>query len=172
MKSKPQQIHGIMKSLKASFYFMALIAFSGCATDTPTVLNQPVGPARSQVGRHEGEGELVVYSAPELVDPADSAHPTHSSYTLYNRDGKILRRVDNRSGSFYQGPVAVSLPAGTYKVAGRATNNGLVIVPVVIEGGRTTILDLDGSTLPQSKPQPGDQWVRLPDGQVIGNRVN
>lgn len=161
-----------MKTLKAFFYFMALIAFSGCDTDAPMVLNQPVGPARLQVGRHEREGGLLVYSAPALVYPADSAHPTHTNYTIYDRDGKILRRVDNRSGSFYQAPVAVSLPTGTYKVKGRVTNYGLVIVPVVIESGRTTILDLDGSTLPQSKPQRDDPWARLPDGQVIGNRAN
>jgi len=86
-----------MKTRKASFYFMALIAFSGCATDAPIVLNQPVGPARSHVGRQGIEGGLVVYSAPELVDLADSAHPTHSSYTIYDQDGMILRRVDTHA---------------------------------------------------------------------------
>ena len=64
--------------------------------------------------------DLVVYSAPELVEPADSALPIHSNYTIYGRDGKILRHVDIRSGSFYKAPVAGSLPAGTAKLkAGR-----------------------------------------------------
>ena len=128
--------------------------------------------ASTPESRAEGQGKLMVYSALESVNLGDSNHPAHSSYTIYDRDGKILQHVNNRSGSFYRSLVAVSLPTGTYKVKGRATNNGWVMVSVVIEDGRTTILDLDGSTLPQRKPQRGDHWVRLPDGQVIGAKVN
>jgi hypothetical protein len=151
---------------------MLVVAFSGCAARAPLVVNQAVGPARSQASRREGEGVLVVYSALEVANAVDSSHPTHAGYAIFNPVGKILRRVDNRAGSFYQDPMPVGLPAGTYKVEARATNQGLVIVPVVIEGGRTTILDLDASILPQSEPQSDDQWVRLPDGQVIGVKAD
>jgi hypothetical protein len=82
-----------------------------------------------------------------------------------------MRRVDNRSGSFYQDPATISLPAGTYKVEGRATNSGVVLVPVIIEQNKTTVVDLEGSTLPQHRPTGAGQWIRLPNGQVVGARV-
>lgn len=161
-----------MKTLKTSLFLIVLGAFSGCTTRAPIVVNQAVGPARSHASWRKGEGVLVVYSALEVGNPLDSEHPAHTSYAIYNQDGKILRRVDNRAGSFYQDPAPVSLPAGTYKVEARATNKGLVVVAVVIQDNRTTIVDLDSSILPQSKSQPGDEWVRLPGGQVIGAKAN
>ncbi len=81
-----------------------------------------------------------------------------------------MRRVDNRSGSFYQTPMTVSLPPGEYIVKGRATNVGMVNVPVIVKENKTTIVDLEGATLPQHKPTGAGQWVRLPNGQVIGMR--
>jgi hypothetical protein len=81
-----------------------------------------------------------------------------------------MRLVDNLSGSFYQTPMTVSLPPGEYKVKARATNSGLVDVPVIVKENKTTIVDLDGTILPQHKPTGAGQWVRLPDGQVIGMR--
>jgi hypothetical protein len=151
--------------------FAALVAVVGCVAQTRTVLNQPVGPSRSQASRRTGEGELVVYTARELNDPVASRNPTHSPYTIYGQDDHVLQRVDNRTGSFYQDPVPVSLPAGKYKIEARATNAGTVDVPVVIEEGRTTVVDLDGATLPQDRPKSDDQWVRLPGGQIVGFRA-
>jgi hypothetical protein len=89
---------------------------------------------------------------------------------VYDTNGNIVRRVDNRSGSFYQSPMAVSLPAGEYKVRACATNPGLADVPVIVKENKTTIVDLDGATLPQRKPTGAGQWVRLPNGLVIGMR--
>jgi len=113
----------------------------------------------------------LVYTATEVNDQVDAYYPTHSSYAIYTTDGKLVRRVGNRSGSFYQDPVPVSLPQGTYKIKGRATNSGEVTVPVVIEEKKTTVVDLEGTNLPQRKPTGAGQWIRLPDGQVIGMRV-
>ncbi len=160
-----------MKALKTSLSLMALVALAGCATRPRIVVNQPVGPGAPHVSRRKGQGELVVYSALEVADPDDYYHPTHSGYTIFNGGGQVFREVDNRAGSFYQEPVTVSLPAGNYKVRARATNSGTVIVPVVIEDGQTTVVDLEGATLPQTRKRPGDQFVRLPDGQIIGTRA-
>jgi len=163
-----------MNTLKNSLFVITLIAFSGCATRAKLVLNQSVGPGRYHANRRRGvaPGELEVFSALEVINAVDSDHPTHTNYTIDDQGGKTLRRVDNRTGSFYQDPVVVSLPAGAYKVEARATNTGEVIVPVVIEAGKCTVIYLDGSNPPQSKAQPGDQWVRLPGGQIIGEKAN
>ena len=162
-----------MKTLKNSFCIILATAFAGCATRSTVVVKQPVGPdlAHARVNLNKGRGQLVVYSALELINTTDSYHPAHTGYVIYDSNGKLLRRVDNRSGSFYQTPVAVSLPAGEYKVEGRATNSGQVDVPVIIKENKTTTVDLEGTNLPQHKPTGAGQWVRLPDGQVIGMRV-
>jgi hypothetical protein len=153
-----------------SIVFAAVLA--GCATHSSVVVNQPIGPdlAPPRVNSTSGDGQLVVYSAGEVANPVDSDFPTHSGYEIDDADGKLLRRVDNRSGPFYQSPAAVSLPSGKYWVKARATNYGLVTVPVVIKENETTTLDLEASHFRQHKPTGAGQWVRLPTGEVIGMR--
>ena len=161
-----------MKTLKSSLCIFHATAFAGCATHTAVTVDQPVGPdlAQPRINLNNGAGRLLVYSALELVDQTESDHPTHSSYVIYDKTGHIVRRVDNRSGSFYQTPETVSLPPGEYKVKARATNSGMVEVPVIVKENKTTFVDLEGTHLPQRKPTGAGQWVRLPNGQVIGMR--
>ncbi len=163
-----------MKHMKNVFCIALLAAaFAGCATE-PSVVDQPVGPdlapPRINVNHKDNHGSLVVYSALEAVNPADSDFPTHAGYTIYDENGKLLQRVDNRSGAFDQSAAAVSLPPGEYKVKAPVTNHGMVTVSVIIKEGETTILDLDKSHFPQHKPTGAGQWVRLPSGEVIGMR--
>lgn len=148
---------------------LGLGCLTGCLTTAPLVLEQPVGPGPASLGSGSGQGDLVVYSALE-VNMADADHPTHASYTILTADEQPLKKVDNRTGSFYEDPVVVALPAGKYRIKARATNAGWVDLPVVIEASRTTVVDLDGATLPQHPRRNDDQWVRLPDGQVIGSK--
>jgi hypothetical protein len=135
-------------------------------------VNDTVGPnlAAPRINLSQGNGQLVVYSALEDVDPGSSRFPTHAAYNIYDADGKLVRHVDNRSGSFYENPATVPLPAGKYQVKARATNHGVVSVPVAIVEGETTTLDLDASHFNQHKPTGAGQWVRLPSGEVIGMR--
>jgi len=149
-------------------------ALAGCATRPEIVMKQTVGPdlAQPRVAIQRGQGRLVVYSALEVADPVTAYFPTHSGYSVYDSAGKLVRRVDNRGGSFYQDPASVALPAGSYKVEGRATNAGVVLVPVIIEENKTTVVDLEGATLPQHRASGAGQWVRLPDGQVVGARAD
>src|ERR1044071_2711049 len=137
-----------MKTSKASTLIVALIIVSSCATDRKLVLDQPVGPSCPAEDSGKTEGWLLVHSAREVVDLVNSSHPTHSGYTLYTSDGRSLRRVRNLSGSFNEVPEAVALQAGTYKVEARAINCGWVVLPVVVENGRTTIVYLDGEASP------------------------
>jgi hypothetical protein len=145
-------------------------ALAGCATHSNVVVDQAVGPdlAPSRVNLANGNGQLVVYSALEAVNPVSDDFPAHAGYEIDSIDGKLLQRVDNRAGSFYQSPVTVPLPSGKYLVKARATNYGLVTVPVVIKENETTTLDLEATHFRQHKPTGAGQWVRLPSGEVIG----
>lgn len=162
-----------MKYIKQSLSLLFMAAFAGCATRTSTVVNEPVGPdlARPKINLSQGSGQLVVYSALETVSPVSSDFPTHTAYDIYDEDGKLVQRVDNRSGSFYQTPATVRLAPGNYQVKARATNHGLVTVPVIVKEGESTVLDLDGTYFWQHKPTGAGQWVRLSSGEVIGMRV-
>jgi hypothetical protein len=158
-----------LKTLKTSALMFALIVLSGCATNRKLVLNEPIGPSHPAVNRWQGDGYLIVHSAREVVDLVHSDHPTHSAYTVYTDDVRVLRRIRNLNGSFYQDPENVQLPVGSYKVEARALNSGWVVFPVIIEEGKTTVVYLDGEASPREE-ETGD-WVRLPNGQIIGSRA-
>jgi hypothetical protein len=162
----------IMNPIKTFLFTLLAAAFTGCASRSTVVVTQPVGPglAPPHPRPTHQQGQLVVYSAFETVDPVSSDFPTHAAYEIEDSHGHLVRRVDNRSGPFYQSPAAVSLPAGEYEIKALATNRGLVTVPVIIQANETTTLDLDGTHFPQHKPTGAGQWVRLPTGEVIGMR--
>ena len=157
-----------MKSVAQSLTILALLAFAGCASQSRVAVDQPVGPSRPHLALHEGEGSLVVYSAPEITDQTGAYFPTHSPYAIYSLNGKLVEKVDNRTGSFDQEPVVVQLPLGEYRVHARARNVGPVQVPVVIEENRTTVVHLDGRMQLDPALRLGDKPVRLPDGQIVG----
>lgn len=162
-----------MKPINLITCLVALIAISGCAGHGPVVLHEVVGPAPQHPNEsHTGTGQLVVYSARDLMNTADSDHPAHTSYIIYDHDGDFRQRVNNRAGSFYQEPASVSLPVGSYEIEAKASNGPEVLIPVLIAESRSTIVDLEGSNLSRNDSKSGDQWVRLPGGQIIGSRAN
>lgn len=152
---------------------IALGVLAGCSTPNEVVVKERVGPDLAPLHKimSAGQGQLVVYSALEVLNAVSSDFPTHAAYKIYDSDGKLLKVVDNRSGSFEQSPETVSLPPGEYTVKSPATNHGIVSVPVVIKKNETTTLDLDAEHFRQKKPTGAGQWVRLPSGEVIGMRT-
>jgi hypothetical protein len=162
-----------MTAIKTLSCVLLAAAFAGCASRPSVAVNDPVGPdlAPARIQVNNGQGQLVVYTALEVVNPATSDYPTHAGYEIEDADGKLIRRVDNRSGSFYQAPASVPLSPGEYKVKALATNHGIVTVPVIVKENEVTTLDLEGSHFRQHKPTGAGQWVRLPSGEVIGMRT-
>jgi len=160
---------------KNLFLAIALTAFAGCAMPQSTVVvKEPVGPDLApprKLVAPAGQGQLVVYSALEVANPVSSDLPTHAAYSIYGANGKLFKRVDNRSGSFYQSPATVVLPQGEYTVKAPVANYGLVTVPVVVKENETTTVDFNGGHFRQKKPTGAGQWVRLPSGEVIGMRA-
>ncbi len=110
---------------------------------------------------------LIVYSATRVTTSDQSEYPVHTPYTIYGTGDRVIRRVDNQAGLFSQSPATVSLPVGQYRVRALAADAGFVVVPVVIEAQQTTIVDLDGTALPQ-EGNADASLVTLPDGRVVG----
>jgi len=143
----------------------------GCTTPAPIVLHESVGPWQPRAAADDGSGQLMVYSATRVTTEDDSEYPVHTPYTIYGSNNKVVREVRNTAGLFNQAPSTVSLPPGSYQVKALAADAGFVIVPVVIAAHKTTIVDLDGTVLPQQggTQAAGDaRFVRLPNGRVIG----
>jgi hypothetical protein len=123
---------------------LALVSLAGCAA-APPVIHEPVRPQR-QLVRRRTDGDLVVYSAPRVSWYAQAEYPAYTDYTISTQDGKVLRRIDNSTGSFNGYPARVTLQPGEYRVKALQTGRGYAIVPVIIKAGETTVVSLDGTT--------------------------
>jgi hypothetical protein len=107
----------------------------------------------------------VVYSAwSSLGDSV--AH--RSRYTIRADDGKFSKEVVNHVDTFDEGPVRVSLAPGAYHLTARAQRYGSVLVPVVIQEGKTTYVHLDGAPHSDTGLSEGSDVIKLPDGQIVG----
>ena len=122
-----------------------VLCLCGCATDSRVVTLATVGPGPQDVrSAVAGEGCLKVYSATnEFSDGAAMYYP-HSRYSIHRGDGTYYKGVDNHRSQNDESPEVVSLPAGTYYVMARSDLDGMVRVPVVIKGGKVTVLNLEG----------------------------
>ena len=160
-------------NLTNCFSLVCLIALaSGCAFNRQVVLDTAVGPPRRLAESRTDEGGLVVYSGFDLGGGGmDSDYNHHSDYKIYSLDGKVLKKVSNRVSTILEDPATVNLPPGKYKAVAKAAGFGMVTVPVVIEAGRTTFVRLDGSELTSGRKTSTNDFVRLPDGLVIGWRA-
>jgi len=88
-------------------------------------------------------GYLVVYTA--LIEPKinpDTMFYPHTGYAIYDRHGAFYETVRNHLGAWDENPDTVSLPCGQYTVKAESEFAGDVEVPVIIECGRTTVVDL------------------------------
>ena len=148
---------------------------SGCAFKRQNVVLAPVGPPHLVEGIPGArDGGVAVYSALNIGNftPGELEEvPYHSGYKIYSADGKVLKTVNNKVGSYVEDPPTVSLPPGHYTVVARASAFGIVTVPVVIEAGKTTFVHLNGSELTVGRQTATSEFVRLPDGLIVGWRA-
>jgi hypothetical protein len=165
---------------------LLLLSTADCASQGAPAVQFPVGPqpivvSQASVGLQtplesppqltaRPTGDLIVYSATYAQTLEQGEYPAHTNYTIATSDDKVIEHVANATGSFASEPARVSLSSGEYHVRAQYDRGGFVIVPVVIEPGKTTVVDLDGEALPQGRRAPEDT-VRLPDGHVVGWRA-
>ena len=125
-----------------------------------------------------GTGDLIVYSATYAPTLEQSEYTAHTNYTIATPDDKVIQRVANATGSFASRPARVSLPAGEYHVRAQYEGGRFVTVSIVIEPGKTTVLDLEGEGSKQAsatKTTPATETakeiIRLPNGKAVGWRA-
>jgi hypothetical protein len=155
-------------------YFMACLAIvlTACVPGRQVAVLVPVGPPPFAQAGQAPEGDLVVYSASDTGGPGDpDGCIHHSDYRICSAEGKQFKYVNNWIGTFIQDPAVVSLPSGRYSVVARASADGTVTVPVIIEAGKTTSVHLDGSKPPDGRKGAESELVRLPDGRIVGWRA-
>jgi hypothetical protein len=120
---------------------LSFATLTGCAGEQTTMLS-PVDP---DLIVHSSIGYLVVSSATEEYTDGSTMYYPHTDYTIYTKDGRYLKGIQNHLGLDDESPERVSLPAGSYVVHARSEIDGSVDVPVTIATGRTTTLNLEGS---------------------------
>lgn len=143
----------------------------GRAADTRELTLAPIGPAAVEKPGAGTNGTLVVYSAYDVSAHFQGIeqHYYHTDYQLCSKDGHLLRRVHNDSGTVLPGPTGVVLAPGTYRVVAEANGYGKVTVPVVIRAGLTTVVHLEGGGGWKAGTRPPlDSAVLLPSGQRAG----
>jgi len=150
---------------------------AGCTTSEGGLVLDQVGPEPVATGSIAStNGTLVVYSAFEAspeFNSRDVYGREYSDYQIFSPAGKLLRRVHNDSGTIALSPSPVELPAGKYRVVARANGFGTVTIPVLIEANRVTTMHLEGGgSWPDEAAFRKTNAVRLPDGQIVGWRMD
>jgi hypothetical protein len=162
----------------------ALVGLVGCAAPRQVAISEPVGPAPTVVGQHTGGSMLQVYTA-RVRAPVDLNRevfmensdfggndllyePAHTDYTICSQDGKVLEHVRNARSLEDPEPAIVPLAPGTYKIQARARDYGMVTLPVVIQPGRLTSVNLQRFRNPVGDSVPKTELVLLGNHRVIG----
>ena len=150
----------------------AIIPFlAGCASKPIAI--SPVGPEPESHAAYVPKGYLQVFSDTEtrVIGDGPPYYP-HTSYSIHDESGKIVKFIPNHIGDMDETPSIVAVPAGNYKIVAESSSYGRVTVPVVIQKGRTTVVHLDGNwNMPSNAAT--NQFVRLPDGEASGwNSLN
>ena len=160
--------HHSFKALAHLAWLGVLISLSAC-TSAPVAV-APVGPpARLGSGRGSGSGQLIVYSATDEKEVGKmSPYYLRTEYVINRPDGKLFKWVPNHTGNMDQTTQVITLPAGNYEVVALSESYGRVHVPIVIKGGQTTEVDLEGRWAKRGHASNEAAVVRLPNGQVVG----
>jgi hypothetical protein len=146
---------------------------ASCTASRDSVVVGPVGPEPLTVDALAPNGYLKVYTGTEDHHDGDVHYFPHTSYTVYAEDGRtVVRKVANAISIHDEDPSLVQLPAGKYVVLGEVGNGGMVKVAVVVQPGQLTRVDLASDWKQRAPAGNAADWVRLPNGQVVGWRAS
>jgi hypothetical protein len=143
MKSRLYSMFFKTARLIASFVWCLAGPSVAQAADKDPLFPETVRPGRLDYRTELRQGYLKVYSAIDEFKDGDAWYFPHSSYGIYMIHGKLLKKVGNHNSRTDEIPEIVALPVGFYTVVARAEKAGYIRVPVVINEGQQTILDLD-----------------------------
>lgn len=159
-----------MKSIPIILGTVLISLLAGCAS-APVYL-APIGPNPARISTATDYGQLQVYSVKQLHRDGNEYGDSpiwyqHADYTIYNRQGALIKRVSNSVGRYEEEPPLVALPAGKYVVRTESRDYQRVNAPVIIKPGQTTRLHLDDNWLPPLGT-PYAELVRTPNGRPVG----
>jgi hypothetical protein len=157
----------VVVNIKKTVAALAVVILVTSCTSQRVAL-APVGPNPESGVAPGHAGYLEVFSEREpVMEGDDPIFYQHTEYRIYDDRGKLVKDVGNTNGHFDTSPRLVSLPPGRYSVKARAEDYLTVLVPVVIERGRTTSVHLDDRwACPQSEPR--NEFVFEPNGAPVG----
>jgi len=148
---------------------LLVVLLVGCASNQVVLL--PVGPAPDGLAGNDHMGFLQVFSAtaksPAIVSDDNAVFKIHSGYDIQDQSGQLLEFVPNHTSNMDESPDHVKLPIGIYKILAQSSCCGQVIVPVLIEEGKSTLVHLDRDWFPPGSI-PTSRLVYLPDGEAVG----
>ncbi len=173
-----------MKYVSSILVSTAAVCLIGCASAAPVAVVGPVGPAPTGRAKASGGSSLQVYSARvrALVDVNKEEflwnndfgkndflyEPAHSDYTICTRDGTVLEHVRNARTANDPEPAVVPLPPGNYEVKAKARDYGVVTIPVVVEAGKLTVVNLQRGGNPVADSVAKANAVLLGGYRIVG----
>ncbi len=115
---------------------------SGCADVPQTTVFNTVGPAPVPP-KPRSQGFLIAYTPVKLPPiSSDTLFYPHTSYAVFDNQGRFLFRVRNHLGPWDETPQTVTLLPGRYTIHAQSDFAGDLIVPIIIRSERTTVVDL------------------------------
>ena len=130
--------------LLGTVMLIGVFALIGCASPhSVTTLNTVSPEPAVSIQKEIVKGSLKVYTATGEYTDGDYIYHPHSGYTIYHNDGTVCKRVLNHAGMDDNNAEVIGLPPGRYIVSADSEMNGLVKVPVVIMGGKLTVVNLE-----------------------------
>jgi hypothetical protein len=163
----------LRRGWSALILFCTAVLVSGCATERPQLVLDPIGPISGGPLAFLGlsKGFLQVFSATYPMNSGGIVYQPHTSYSVYSFEGKHLWGVVNHVGQDDNRPMMIEIPPGFYFVYAISDRFGQVKVPVFVVGNKTTMVYLEGVGMPHAESLPESELVRLPDGRVAGRRA-
>ena len=184
-----------MNNLNIYLVGFSLCCVTGCVSKPMGTRLDPVGPSPLAIAQRADTGNLQVYSARELApvsvemqlyvasrefSPEDNSlqreflHTSaHGNYSIFDANGKFIKRVSNAKGMNDSSPTLVKLSPGNYLLQAVTeeydTFRHPVVVPIEIKPGLSTIVHLDGTGNTETS-NANAALVRFPNGEIIGWR--
>ena len=176
-----------MKYVSSIVVSTAVVCLFGCASSAPLTVSGPVGPAPTERAKASASSSLQVYSA-RVRAPVDLNkeeflwnndfgkndflyEPAHSDYTICTQDGKVFKHVRNAQDPNDPQPAVVPLPPGNYEVKAKARDLGVVTIPVVVEAGKLTKVNLQRGRNPVVESVARSNAVLLDGYLIVGWRA-
>ena len=148
---------------------LGLVALAGACSTGPVAVNTVVGPGPLVQTQATAKGFLTVYTLMKTY-PVDEEtwYRAHTDYGIYDTSGQRVMSVRNAATYHDPSPKVVELPAGHYTIQGWGDGYALYKVPVVIQAGRVTTVNLEANANQLFQGAKASDLVRTSDSIIVG----